>query len=98
MEEMGPHPIVAVIALLFMIACGFANTIKILDMVGELNGKLPDKESFSYFGWHWSKYRKFLREYEQYFPDSPNPRYLRTGFIFMMGMMIVGAWALGFFR
>jgi hypothetical protein len=98
MEGTGPHPIVAIAALLLGIACGFAGTIKILDMVGELNAKLPGKESYSYLGWYGSKCARFLRDYERYFPNSPNPRYLRTGFIFMMGLMIVVAWGLGFFR
>ncbi len=98
MEQMGPHPIVAAVALVSAMVCGFASTIKILGMVDELNEKLPDKDSFSYFGWYWSKYWRFLREYERYFPDSPSPRYLRIGFILMMGLMIMGVWALGFFR
>jgi hypothetical protein len=95
---MGSHPIVVAVALLSAIVCGFASTIKILDMVGELNGKLPDKESFSYLGWHWPKYKRFMREYERHFPGSPNPRNLRIGFFLMMGLMIVVAWGLGFFR
>ena len=98
MGEMGPHPIVAAVALLSAIVCGFASTIKILDMVGELNGKLPDKESLSYLGWHWRKYKRFTREYERYFPGSPNLGYLRMGLILMMGLMIVVAWALGIFH
>ena|ERR1700680_3783994 len=98
MGEMGPHPIVAAVALLSAIVCGFASTTRILDMVAELNGKLPDKDSFSYLGWHWPKYKRFMREYERYFPGSPNLGYLRMAFISMMGLMIVLAWALGFFH
>lgn len=95
---MAPHPIIVAAALLIAIVCGFVGTIKILDMVGDLNAMLPDKDSFSYLGWHWSKYKRFLREYERYFPDSPNPRYLRTCFISSMMGLMIAAWALGIFR
>jgi hypothetical protein len=98
MGDMEPHPIVASVALLSEMVCGFVSTIRILDMVDELNGKLSEKDSFSYLGWHWPKFKRFMREYERCFPDSPNPRYLRIGFVLMMGLLIVVAWSLGFFQ
>jgi hypothetical protein len=95
---MDQHPIVALIALPCVMACGVASTIRIWDMVDELNRKLPPEDSFSHLGWHWTKYKRFIREYERCFPASPNPRYLRIVFCVMMASLIGGAWGLGFFR
>jgi hypothetical protein len=98
MQEIGPHPTVFLVALLSAMVCAFVLTIMIFNMVGELNGRLPDKESFSYLGWHWSKYKRFIREYNRYFPSSPNLKYLRISFLSMIGLMVVALWGLGFFR
>jgi hypothetical protein len=97
MREIGPHPTVAAIALLGVMVCGLISTVKIWDMVAELNAKLPDKETFSYLGWHGPKYKRFTREYKRCFPDSHNLSYIRAVFISMIGLFIVAAWAMGFF-
>jgi hypothetical protein len=60
MEKTVAHPIVAAVALLFVMAGGIASTIKILDMIDELNEKLPDKKSFDYLGWYLVQIQKVL--------------------------------------
>ena len=96
MRGIGPHPTLFLLVVLVEIVCGFVLTKMIFDMAGELNGKLPDQEGFSYLGWHWSKFQRLLREYKLHFPDSTKPRNLRVGFLFMTGLIVV-VWALGIF-
>ncbi len=95
---MAPNLVRALVLFLFSQSCIVVSGCLFYAIIGEVNGKLPDKERFSYlFGYH-SKYVRILREYKDLYPMGRLAHYFKALLVLGLISFIASAWQVGMFR
>jgi hypothetical protein len=90
--------IVGIAALVGTTACGLFGAIANLEMVEEVNSRLPKDSQFSPMGWYPSKRQRLHREYRRLFPTGTLLIKVRAAIAIAFGCLLGGVWALGFFQ
>ena len=83
---MTPRIIVGILALVGVSAFGMLSTIAGLQMVEQVNDKLPLASQFEELGWYWRKKQRLHREYGRLYPNGQ----LLKKFRIFLGLGIVG--------
>jgi len=94
---MTPRIIVGIVGLVCVSVLGMLSTVAGLQMVEQVNNKLPQDGQFGEFGWYWLKRQRLHREYARLYPSG---QLLRKVHIFSgLGLisLLVSAWGFGFF-
>lgn len=85
--------------ILFLAAQSFlllANFL-LFAMMGEINGRVPEEQRFSYLGFYPTKYLAIFRVHRQLYPSSRLPLYCKASGAMAIGLMLGFAWQFGFF-
>ena len=67
---MTTRAVIGIVALLCVLVCGLVATLANLEMVDNVNEKLPAREQLATLGWYLSKYLRLYREYKRLYPDG----------------------------
>ena len=67
---MNPRVIVGIVAVVGVATCGLFGTIANIEMVKEVNSRLPKDSQFSPMGWYLSKTLRLHHEYKRLFPNG----------------------------
>ena len=97
-STMNSRVIVGIAAIVGMAACGLLGAIANMEMVEQVNSRLPKKSQLSPVGWCLSKTLHMHREYKRLFPNGTLLVRVRVAIAFAFGRLLCGVWALGFFR
>ena len=95
---MSTRLLIGIAAIAGVSVCGLMSALANSNMGDQVNGKLPKDAQFSPLGWYLSKTLRLHREYRRLFPDGQLLLQVRLLIALGFGSLIVGAWALGFFR
>jgi hypothetical protein len=88
---------VAVMSMLCVSVCGLLATFANLEMLDQVNSKLPESEQFSMLGWYFSKYQRLHRYYKLYYPEGRLHLRVRILTGVMFACLVIAAWSLGLF-
>src|SRR5450755_2382702 len=94
---MGTQIIVGIIALTGASIFGLVAAISNLEMIEQVNQKLPTEEQFAALGWYLSKQQRLRREYQRLYPSGRLLFKVRLLTAFMFACLIICAWGFGFF-
>jgi len=94
---MTTRAVIGIVALLCVSMCGLVATLTNLEMVDNVNHKLPEWEQFSALGWYLSKYQRLHREYKRLYPDGRLHLKVRVITTLMFAFLLISAWCFGFF-
>lgn len=97
-STMNPRVIVGIAAVVGAVACGLFGTITNIEMVEEVNSRLPKDSQFSSMGWYLPKTLRLHREYKRLFPEGTLLVKVRIAIAIAFGCLLGGVWALGFFQ
>jgi hypothetical protein len=95
---MNPRVIVGIAAVVGTAACGLFGALANVEMVEEVNSRLPKDAQISPMGWYLSKTLRLHREYKRLFPTGTLLMRVRIAIVVAFGCMLGGVWALGFFQ
>ena len=90
--------IVGIAAVAVVTVCGLLSTLISYKITDQVNGELPKETQFSLIGWYFPKKLSLYREYRRLFPHGRLLLQIRLLFGLMFGCLIIGAWAMDFFR
>jgi hypothetical protein len=74
---------------------GLYSTILHLEIIDQVNKKLPSEQQFSPLGWHYFKSRRLLIEYRRLYPSGTLDKRLRFLGGIGVSVIVVMAWQLG---
>jgi hypothetical protein len=95
---MNPRVIVGIAAVMGTAVCGLFGAVANIEIVEEVNSRLPKDAQFSPMGWYLSKTLRLHREYKRLFPTGTLLMRVRIAIAVAFGCLLGGAWALGFFQ
>ena len=94
---MTPRIIVGMLALVGVSVFGILSTIARLQMVEQVNNRLPQDRQFGELGWYWLKIQRLHREYGRLCPSGQLSRKVRIFGGLSILSLLVSAWGFGFF-
>ena len=97
-STMNPRVIVGIAAVVGAAASGVFGMVANIEMVEEVNSRLPKESQFSPTGWYLSKTLRLHREYKRLFPKGTLLPKVRIAIVIAFGCLVGGMWALGFFQ
>ena len=95
---MNPRVIIGIAAVVGTAACGLFGAIANIEMVKEVNSRVPKDAQFSPMGWYLSKTLRLHREYKRHFPTGTLLMKVRFAITVAFVCLLGGVWALGFFQ
>jgi hypothetical protein len=98
MEMSHTRIVVAITAMIVVSIAGLYSSIVFQQMVDAVNQRLPQDEQLNPLGWYWTKYRKLLVKYRQFYPDRALEKRVTTLGAIGFAALLVAVWAIGFFR
>jgi hypothetical protein len=94
---MSVREIVGIAALIGGSLCGLLATLVSIEMVEQVNAKLPKENHFSSMGWYAPKTLRLFREYRRLFPSKNLHLKITSLAIIALVCLLCVAWAIGFF-
>jgi hypothetical protein len=95
---MNSRVIIGIAAIVGMAVCGLFGAIANIEMVEEVNSRLPKDSQFSPMGWYLPKTLQVHREYKRLFPKGTLLVKVRIAVAIAFGCLLSSVWALGFFQ
>lgn len=94
---MSVRAIVGIAALVGASLCGLLSALISLEIVDQVNAKLPKEEQFFPMGWYAPKTLRLFREYRRLFPGKDLHLKLISLALIALVCLICVSWAIGFF-
>jgi hypothetical protein len=97
--EMSPARVaVAIAAIPLFIIAGVSSFIVFHQIVDAVNQRLPQDRQFDPLWWYWPKTQKLMVEYRRFYPDRTLEKKVKALGVVGFAVLLVVAWAIGFFR
>jgi hypothetical protein len=90
--------VVASAAMILTSVGGLSATLVFQQMVDAVNQRLPQDQQFNPLWWYWPKSRRLVAEYRRHYPDRTLEIKCRIWVAAAFVSLLVGLWAIGFFR
>ena len=92
-----PRIIVGISALICVSVMGVLSTIVGLQMLEQVNKKLPRDAELEELGWYWLKKQRLHHEYGRLYPNGKLLKKVRIFFGLGIVGLLVSAWGFGLF-